>query len=151
MAIAEEWELDEEDSELLDRDAIEKKLGAAREEYKGALQRLKAAFQKELNDCSEDGVCEHRRPCPCGRGQRGAWPWVVQAPWRGFCEHSEETPRGMHSCRELYEERARWKWALQWQPKAYRTKVLPGGGVWMTEGYYREQFESFRRELYGVP
>ena len=131
MAIAEEWELDEEDSELLDRDAIEKKLGAAREEYKGALQRLKAAFQKELNDCSEDGSCEHRRPCPCGRGQRGAWPWVVQAPWRGFCEHSEETPRGMHSCRELYEERARWKWALQWQPErltAQRYCLVVGSG-----------------------
>ena len=161
FAIAEEWELDEEDSALLDRDAIEEKLGAAREEYKEALQRLKAAFPKELNDCSEDGECAHRRPCPCGRGQRGAWPWVVQAPWRGFCEQSEEmlhefTPRGMHSCRELYEERERWKWALQWGSNVKGVPhtgpaCVPGGGLWMTEGRSREQYESFRRELYCMP
>ena len=60
--------------------------------YQHALARLKAAFRDALNDCSAEGACEHLRPCPCGRGVRGAWPWVVQTPRRGFCELSDEEP-----------------------------------------------------------
>ena len=124
--------------------------------YKHALRRLKAAFPSELNDCSAEGTCEHRRLCPCGRGQRGAWPWVVQTPARGFCEQRWDTlgftPRGLFSCSELHEERERWRWALAWGDPAQRTRpVGPKGECWMSEQRYREQYEGLRRELYALP
>lgn len=120
--------------------------------YRHALERLKAAFPDVLNDCSPDGTCEHRRPCPCGRGVRGAWPWVVQTPKRGYCE--DERDRGaMHahfySCIELHEERERWLHVLCWSDPATRAKRLgPNGERSMSEAHYRAQYESICSELY---
>ena len=138
--------------EPYDKEAFLKELDAARLEYTCALQRLKAAFPEELNDCSEDGACEHRRPCPCGRGQRGAWPWVVQTPARGFCELSDEdrhefTERGLWSCTELSEERERWVWMLEWGSKERRARLMFAGG----EARYWREHEALRRELYCLP
>ena len=48
--------------------------------WRHACTRLTAAFPNAPHDCLPDGSCEHRRSCPCGRGLRGAWPWVVQTP-----------------------------------------------------------------------
>jgi len=51
--------------------------------YKHALRRLRAAFPDELCDWSEDGMCEHRRVCPCTdrhcRGRVG-WAWLLASP-----------------------------------------------------------------------
>ena len=151
-----EWGFLDEFDEPLDKEPILDELQVARVRYAQALRKLKAAFPEELNDCSSEGTCEHRRPCPCGRGVRGAWPWVVQTPALGFCEQSEVTlheftPRGLWSCEELHEERERWRWALQWSSEAYRAKRLPNGQRNIDERKYREQYESLRRELYCLP
>ena len=151
-----EWGFLDENDEPLDKEPIQDELQVARVRYAQALRKLKAAFPEELNDCSSDGSCEHRRPCPCGRGVRGAWPWVVQTPGLGFCEQSEETlheftPRGLYSCAELHEERGRWRWALQWSSQAYRAKRLPNGERNIKERQYLEDYEGFRRELYCLP
>lgn len=118
------------------------------------LARLKQAYPDELNDCSDDGTCAHRRPCPCGRGVRGAWPWVVQTPRRGYCE--DERERGSEhahfwSCTELGEERARWEFMLCYADPAHRAAPLPGGEpgqCWMTEATYRAHSDAIRSELY---
>ena len=147
------WGHFDEDGEPLNKEKIEEEMELASVRYKHALKRLKAAFPRVLNDCTPEGVCAHRRPCSCGRGQRGAWPWVVQTPARGYCEQSwatlhQHTPRGLISCPELDEERARWLWQLAWGAEAARAKCLPNGERWMQEKVYREKHERFRRELY---
>ena len=123
--------------------------------YRHALARLTAAFPDVLNDCCADGTCEHRRPCPCGRGVRGAWPWVVQTPRQGYCERllgrDADEPQHFWSCAELGEERARWEYMLVWADPAHRAAPLPGGAPgerWMDERKYRAQSEAIRRELY---
>ena len=115
--------------------------------YKHALTRLKAAFPDVLNDCSDIGTCEIRRPCPCGRGLRGAWPWVVQTPRRGYCELSDDDRiakygdiwRSFFSCAALSEERAGWEFMQAWSDPAARTKRLPNGERWMPEKRFRER------------
>ena len=128
--------------------------------YKHALARLKEAYPNVLNDCAPDGTCEHRRPCPCGRGMRGAWPWVVQTPRRGYCDGQPRSAgRGdgephehFWSCDELAEERARWEHMLVWADPAHRAELLDPerapGQCRMPEAKYREQSERIRRELY---
>ena len=151
-----EWGYEDEFGEPLDKVVIEEELELARLRYKHALRRLKAAFPSTLNDCSPEGKCEHRRPCPCGQGQRGAWPWVIQTPARGFCEitaqqRGEFTPRGLLSCYELSEERERWRWALAWGSEEHRDAMrMPDGERQMPERRFRELYEEFRRELYAV-
>jgi hypothetical protein len=102
-----------------DEDELKEEIEQAFVHYKYQLRKLKKSFPDELNDCSEDSTCKHRRPCPCGQGGRGGWAWVVQTPARGFCEVTRESRpagelRGLFSCEELHEERARWVWACAW-------------------------------------
>ena len=117
-----------------------------------ALRRLKKAFPDVLNDCSDEGECEHRRPCPCGRGWRGAWPWVLQTPARGFCEQSEETrhentPAGLYPCHQIHGERQRWLGGYSWSDPAERARRLPNGKPHMTEAQYKARLEAQRRVL----
>ena len=132
-----------------DEDELKDKIELAFLHYKQALRRLKKAFPDELNDCSEEGACEHRRPCPCGRGKRGAWPWVVQTPARGFCEVPRESRpagelRGMFSCGELHEERQRWVWANAWVGPDKAAERAERG----YEHEYRALYSRLRSELY---
>ena len=141
------------DENPIDHDKVREEIELALVRYKHKLARLKAAYPAELNDCSEDGSCAHRRQCPCGRGMRGAWPWVVQTPGRGFCElieskRGEFYNDGEWSCDELHEERERWLWAYGWSSEAQRAKRLPNGECWLPEKRYREKQEALRRELY---
>ena len=134
-------------------DEAEEKRELAMVRYKHALRRLKKAFPHVLNDCSDEGECEHRRPCPCGRGWRGAWPWVLQTPARGFCEQSEETrhentPAGLYSCGQLHGERQRWLDGYSWSDPAERARRLPNGKPHMTEAQYKARLEVQRRVLY---
>ena len=138
------YEVDDEDEE-------KRELAMVR--YKHALRRLKKAFPHVLNDCSDEGECEHRRPCPCGRGWRGAWPWVLQTPARGFCEQSEETrhentPAGLYPCHQIHGERQRWLGAYSWSDPAERARRLPNGKPHMTEAQYKARLEAQRRVLY---
>ena len=150
-----EWGHEDEDGEPLDKEAIADDAEVARMRYKQKLRRLKAAFPGVRSDCSTEGVCEHRLPCPCGQGQRGACPWVIQTPARGFCEITAEqrgefTPRGLCSCYELDHERWRWRWASSWSDEgaeARRAMRMPDGTRRMTEAYYRETMEAFRSML----
>ena len=133
-----------------DEDELQEQIDLAFVSYRYKLRKLKAAFPDESNDCSEEGVCAHRRPCPCGRGcMRGGWPWVVQTPARGFCEVRRESRpagelRGMFSCDELHEERERWRWALSYVgagKAAYRAK-------WgLSEKEYRATYSAFLSEI----
>ena len=138
------------DDNPIDHGTTREEIDVAFIRYKHTLSRLKASFPDELNDCSAEGVCEHRRPCPCGRGMRGAWPWVVQTPARGFCEQSDAPPeqRGEWSCIELHEERERWLWAWSYACPTKRAEVMHDGKPRMTESRYREHMEWFVRELY---
>ena len=148
-----EWGHCDEFGEPLDKETIEEELELAHLRYKHALRRLKAAFPDVLNDCSPEGVCQHRRPCPCGQGQRGAWPWVIQTAARGFCEitaqqRGEFTPRGLCSCYELDYERERWRWATAWSDEGAeerRAMRMPDGTRRMTEEHYHETMEAIRR------
>ena len=109
------------DDNPIDHDETREKIDVALVHYKHTLARLKSAFPQEINDCSAEGVCEHRRPCPCGRGFRGAWPWVVQTAKRGFCVHSKNEAGawndGEYSCEEIHRERQWWLHAYAWDPR----------------------------------
>ena len=131
-----------------DEDELKEQIERAFLHYKHKLRRLKSAFPNELNDCSEQGECEHRRPCPCGQGGacRGAWPWVVQTPTRGFCEVPRESRpagelRGMFSCEELHEERQRWVWASAW--------VGPDKAAARAERDYEQEYRALYSRLRG--
>ena len=116
-------EVDEEHAE--ERDLEE---AAAGVRYKHALRKLKAAFPNELCDWSYDGVCERRRPCRCGRGERAAWPWVLQLPgdiW-GFCQQ--------RYC--IDKERFAWLEVAAWQANVWHGRE-PGDPVW--HGFARFQ------------
>ena len=137
------------DENPIDHDKVREDIELALVRYKHKLARLKAAYPAELNDCAEDGSCAHRRQCPCGKGLRGAWPWVVQTPGRGFCERRHEHDLdGEWSCEELHEERERWLWAFAWSSEAQRAVRLPNGERHMTEKRHREKYDALRRELY---
>ena len=92
------------------------------------------------------------RRCPCERGVRGAFPWVIQTAARGFCEQSaetlhEHTPRGLYSCPELEREREHWRWAQAWASEkgaAMRAMRMTDGTRRMTEARFREQYEAIR-------
>jgi hypothetical protein len=118
--------------------------------YRHALSRLEATFP-QLNEFS-GSAWKRRRPCPCGRGVRGAWPWVVQTPARGYCEQSEEsrhanTPAGEYSCLELGEEREGWLWAFAWASPTKRAKIMSDGKPGMLESRYRETMDAILCEL----
>ena len=78
----------------------------ARVQYRHALQRLKAKFPDECCDWTDDGVCSYCRPCPCGQGFRGAWPWVLQRPHEFYelcdCVVAEEHGECRMNERHLY-------------------------------------------------
>ena len=106
------------------------KEAAAKVRSKHALRRLKARFPEELCDWSEDGVCDHQRPCLCGSGKRGVWPWVLRHPadmW-GYCEVYP-------SC--MCEEREWWLWA-SCQAKSWRDGLF-------SDELHAEEVEIFRR------
>ena len=146
------------DDNPIDHDRTREDIELALAQYRHALSRLKAAFPEVLNDCSADGTCEHRRRCPCGGGMRGAWPWVIQTPRRGYCERSKQRRSecndqdGEWSCEELHEERQRWLWALSWSGSPdsaeARAYCMPNGECRMPEERFRAEYEALRRELY---
>lgn len=138
------------DDNPIDHRLTREEIEVALVRYRHALSRLEATFP-QLNEFS-GSAWKRRRLCPCGRGVRGAWPWVVQTPARGYCEQSDEsrhanTAPGEYSCLELGEERERWLWALAWASPTKRAEVMSDGKPAMLESKYRGTMDMILREL----
>ena len=67
----------DEDGE--DDEFVEELYELACVKHKDAMRRLHASFPEVVDD-------HGTRPCPCGHGILGKWPWMVQTAQLGFCE-----------------------------------------------------------------